>query len=184
MIVSGPGIPREKKTGSVVSLVDLTATLARWGGISPDQLIGMDGRSFAGLLERRTGRWKDEVIFEYAGKGTIRYMAGIRFGQYKFVYVHGEAPLLFDLERDPREQRNLAERSDLADLRGRLESELLSGIDAGEIQQRIVKSQKRRLLISHSLMSSRRTVQPSEWRREHSWDYQPDFDASRRFIRD
>jgi choline-sulfatase len=95
----------------------------------------------------------------------------IRKGQYKYHYIHGHAPLLFDMEADPDELNNLAEDPEFAGIREALESELKIGWDADELDARIRESQKTRRLIAKAMQGGT------------GWDYMVRSDDDRRFVR-
>ena len=196
LVLAGRGLPRGLARDEVVSLVDLTATLAEWAGIPERDRPAPDGDSFAPLLrdgpssgggasdggpaapvegsQPDAPRWKNQAVFEYCGKGSLHYMAGIRSGRYKYVYVHEQPSLLFDLEADPQEERNLARDERYASVRAELESRLLAGCDPARLEEDIVRSQQERLLVREAMLLGSRS----------SWDHQPLFPAARSYIRE
>jgi choline-sulfatase len=163
------------KVGQVVSLVDLTATLMDIAQV-PDYgqwVAELDGDSLIGLLENSGTEWKDFAISEYYSEGTLHPMAAIRKGQYKYVYVHEYPPLLFDLEADPRETINLAEDSQYANVCAELKAKLSDGVDFQELEKRILKSQRERLMLAE-------TLQIGEGK---PWDYTAPFDGAKQYVR-
>jgi choline-sulfatase len=92
-----------------VSLADLFPTLCGLAGVPKVQ--GLDGHDLSGAIRARTEPRQRGPIFcdalgERWGEGTSFRM--IRDGRYKYVAFSGCPELLFDLEQDPLEQRNLA----------------------------------------------------------------------------
>ena len=91
-----------------VSLVDLFATLCDLAGVAmPD---GLDSRSLTPLARGEARDWPDEAHSYFLQQGFRNGM--IKKGSLKYQwYDHdekGEMPdVLFDLERDPRERKNL-----------------------------------------------------------------------------
>ena len=196
LLVSWPGRVRGGiRIGSVVSQVDLTATLMELAGV-PDleRWTGaIDGDSFLPLLTDR-GRpdrdpdeaaapsepvrpvqreWKDEALFEYYGKGTVEPLCGIRRGPFKYVVLGNTWSALFDLERDPGEETNLAGDPVYAEQEAQLREALLGGIDLDRLHSEILRSQQRRIRIREAMRSGKRIP----------WDHQPFFDASKRYVR-
>jgi arylsulfatase len=100
LIVAGPDIQSGVVSDALVSLHDLTATLLELAGVPP--LPEMDSRSLLPVLrgERRSHR---EVVRSGLGGWRMAFD-----GRYKLVRDEQEGTLLFDLENDPTELRNLA----------------------------------------------------------------------------
>ena len=116
-------------TGQQASILDLLPTLAELAGIdSPDERV-IDGRSIADLLLGTTGSLPEEPFFYYFGM----QLQAVRLGQWKLFLAGAEAPeqsaslwylqnpelfarhhrvleepLLYDLDSDRGETRNLA----------------------------------------------------------------------------
>jgi N-sulfoglucosamine sulfohydrolase len=153
MIAVWPGkIPAGKRTDAMVSWVDILPTLVDLaGGPAP---TGLDGRSFAGVLQARTQEHRDRIFTTHSGDGRMnvypirsvrtadwKYIrnlhpefyysthvdlaqaedGGAYFGSWvakaksdpaaaKILQRYHERPSeeLYDLRRDPLEQRNLA----------------------------------------------------------------------------
>lgn len=121
--------------------VDLLPTILDWCGLPiPDQA---DGRSLLPFLQSEPpADWRDVTVFEQdirdleaEGAATPGAMtlglgpedcaiAAIRDARWRYIHCAGLPPLLFDLQEDPDETRNLAADpahiGTLADLRGRL----------------------------------------------------------------
>ena len=151
LIVGGNGLEPAVRN-EVVSLVDLSATLLDLADV-PDKeawLADMDGDSFRPLLTG-TAAWKNSAVSEYYAEGTVQPMLMLRQGRYKYVYVHEHAPLLFDLETDPLELDDLAQNPAYHALCRGLEAELLAGLDVAALRERILRSQRERLLIASSV---------------------------------
>ena len=186
LIVSWPGhFPCGQVRQEVVSLVDVSATFLELGGLSDAEewMAQMDGDSLLGLLTDAANEarpsvqpdWKDEALCEYYGEGAIHSMAALRRGRYKYVYVQGEPPLLFDLIDDPHELRNLADAPDYANictaLRQAIQPQLMETMDT-----KVLASQRLRHMLNESLLAGGR----NNW----GWDFQPFVDASKQYFRD
>ncbi len=102
LIVSGPGVRQGVVSDALVSSHDLAATFLDCTGCAP--LPGADARSLRPVLEGRVAMHRDFVT---SGLHAWRM---VRDGRYKLVTGASDGPLLFDLETDPHETCNLAER--------------------------------------------------------------------------
>jgi len=123
LIVAGPGVRRGAVGNAPVSVLDLTATFLEYGGqAKPD---GMESRSLKALLEGKTDRHRTHVlsglnawrlVFDGRHK-LIRGYGGGGKGKRKTDGGGGDAvgkeapPLLFDLEKDPLENENIAAKA-------------------------------------------------------------------------
>lgn len=145
MIFSGPGIP-EGTCDKNLSLIDLTATLCDLAGADTK---GMDGRSFRCLVDG-VGEWDNMSLSEHFATWTDRPLAALRRANYKLIAGYQEAPQLFDLEADPREEKDLAGAPAFAEIRKALADELASIWDAKALHNRIVDSQQTRIRKSAS----------------------------------
>lgn len=151
LIVCGDGLEPTVKS-EVVSLVDLSATLMDLADV-PDKeawLADLDGDSFRPLLSGAAA-WKNSALSEYYAEGTVQPMLMLRKGRYKYVYVHEHAPLLFDLETDPLELDDLAQSPSYQAVAQGLEAELLGDLDVAALRERILQSQRERLLIASAV---------------------------------
>ncbi|MFB3825165.1 MAG: sulfatase [Bryobacteraceae bacterium] len=98
--------PGRIKPGSVVrnpvSQVDYMPTILDYMGLPAPENV--HGRSMRPLIEGRKIPWRD---YAFCQRGAGARM--IRTGRYKYVYSRSpRAVALYDLERDPNEDRNLA----------------------------------------------------------------------------
>lgn len=166
LIISCPKrFPAGKKVSEVVSLVDLAATFMVLGDV-PDRdkwIHEMDGDHLESLLVGKDDDWKDEVICEYYGEGPIQPLIMLRSGRYKFVYVHEEKPLLFDLVNDPHERNNLADSAEHQAIVKKCYERIFSQFDMEQVKKDIIRSQQERLLVANSLGIGRKS----------SWDHKP-----------
>ena len=172
LIVSVPGqAARGGRTSKVVSLVDLFPTLLNMAGL--ELPAGLDGNSFLPLVHGQEEGWPDEMICENLGEGTWRPIRQMRKGRYMYVYVHGESPLLYDLEEDPNQWVNLAGKPELAEVEADLHGRLLAGWDPEAVEQKVVADQQSRFFLRSALSQG----EPK------SWDFQPEFPASKQYVR-
>jgi choline-sulfatase len=101
------------------------------------------------------------VLAEYLAEGALAPIFMIRRGAQKFIRSEPDPPLLFDLERDPDELDNLAERPEHAARVQALEAEVRERWDPQALYQAIVASQRTRRVAWEALAHGRRT--PWEW---------------------
>jgi len=136
LIVYDPSGAADATRGTVcdalVESIDLAATfIAALGGAVPDHVL--EGHSLVPFLHGKApGSWRDAVISEYDYSATV--MAGqlgvapkearlfmVFDGRFKLIHAEGGfRPLLFDLQTDPDELRDLGESAAHADIRARL----------------------------------------------------------------
>ncbi len=122
LLVRGPGIPPGRVSRELVTNVDIAPTIAQIAGAGPTRTV--DGRSvlpFAmkpGLRSRRPilleGYPPGKTALKKKGHGATslpeptppNWQAIVR-GRWKLIHYHGQGYELYDLKRDPFEQRSL-----------------------------------------------------------------------------
>ena len=175
-IVSAPGrYPAGRRVERNVSLVDLYPSILEMAGLEfpPDLPHQLDGRSWVPLLHGDDPSWPDAVIVENYAEGTIKPIRTLIKGRHKYVHVHDHPPLLYDLDRDPNEWRNVVDDPAYAEVAASMRAQLLEGWDGAETERKILESQRLRAFLKAALQ--RGTFTP--------WDYQPFRDASRTYVR-
>lgn len=161
LIVSGPGLRKGHRVTTNVSLVDLMPTilaLANDGKV--DVSTAVDGNDLSNLAGGATATESGRVVSEYSDMGVCAPCRMIREGSFKYIYVHGHPPMLFDLDKDPLEHENLSGRPESAEIEQRLHAALLSDWNPDAINERILESQAERDLI-WSVMKT--TSQRDNW---------------------
>ncbi|HEX2116195.1 MAG TPA: alkaline phosphatase family protein [Alphaproteobacteria bacterium] len=121
LIVRAPGGTRGRVVNSFTEAVDLMPTILDLAGRAIP--VQCDGASLAPWLRGETPRrWREEVHWEFDFRdvvgGAPERALGLRLDEcclnvirdnrYKYVHFAALPPLLFDLENDPDELRNLA----------------------------------------------------------------------------
>jgi choline-sulfatase len=158
LIVRRPG-GSARRVSEPVSLLDVAPALR--------ELAGLDRGS--SLL---SGHPSEPVVSEYHAEGVQAPSAMIRSGRHKLI-VSGEDPdLLYDLEADPHERRNLAGEPASEETVDHLRGQLLDRFDLDDLDRHVRASQRERHLVSDALRHGRYT----------SWDYEPPADAANKYI--
>ena len=173
LIAAGPGVA-DGTCQETVSLIDLFPTFCELAGRTPDTA---SGNSLCGLLSGmdESSAWKDLAICEYLSEGVCEPMRMIVSdrGRWKYVHVRGHDELLFDLQEDPLEQRNLALAPEHQTRRQILREQLLTNWDPDIVREHVIASQQRRRTINLAHQANP----------DLSWDVQPDFDARQQYVR-
>lgn len=113
MIIAGGDIPQGKASSSGAHLLDIATTIVEGVGLTkPENWPGKNLAEMA-LADDDTSR---PVFCEYhdGGSSTGTYM--VAWDNWKLVWYVGMRPQLFNLADDPREQNDLAEHPDFADI--------------------------------------------------------------------
>ncbi len=150
IIAGGPFGPGRAATPA--SLVDVLPTflgLATGPGWT-SAVEPLDGTDLAVFLDAEN---PDRPIHaEYLAEATNAPIFMIRQGRYKYISSTDDPPLLFDLECDPTERRNLAGDPAHAEAEARLASMVAQRWDSDALDARIRLSQRRRRLVLSASM--------------------------------
>ncbi len=102
LIVSGPGIPKGRKTDAFAYLFDIYPTLCDLVGTKAPE--SLEGRSLAPVLRGRRASVRDTVFLAYRG-----VQRAVRRGPWKLIrYPEIDRTQLFNLAADPFETKDLA----------------------------------------------------------------------------
>ena len=175
MIISWPGTLSQRNVEDVASSIDLFPTMLDMVGYKEMQQLEsrIDGKSFKGLLEGNNTGWKNEALLEYMGGGVINPMFMVRKDQWKYVYVHDHAPLLFDLQNDPHELDDLSKRPEFSQKMQELQQIAIGDIDVAKLKEEVIREQRNRVIVQNA----------QKYGEAYSWEYQPFFDASQQYVR-
>lgn len=78
----------------------------------------------------------------------------VRKGSYKYIYIHGHQPQLFDLDADPEEWNSLAGKPEYAAVQKELEKLVLERFDPVRIERELRESIARRMLIRKAMRAN------------------------------
>lgn len=175
LIFAGGDLPKGSRVGQTVSLVDLFPTFLEWGDLPDWKAVetAVRGDSLGGLSSNSESEWKDCAVVEYYSEGVYQPMRMAVGDHLKYVYVHDEAPLLFDLKKDPHEQNNCIADDTYAERLVNLKFAVHEGWDPARVREHVLASQHRRQVINEAVSHGRQDV----------WDVQPHFDASEQYVR-
>ena len=160
LVIHAPWIAAQR-VADLVSLVDLLptfnglATGSPWSGAVED----LEGTDLTGLFGRADQPAERAVHAEYLAESTLAPMFMIRRGKYKFISCSQDPDLLFDLEADPNETRNVAQDPTLKLIVDAFRVEVLEKWHEAELSDRIRLSQRRRGLIRAAMGQG----QPNRW---------------------
>jgi choline-sulfatase len=172
LIVHAPRRFAARRVAHCASLLDILPTLSELAGAKAENAAApLGGHSLVPQLAGNAGR--DEVIGEYLAEGAIAPLVMIRRGRYKFVHSPVDPDQLYDLHEDPDELHNLAPVPDHASRIEEFRTETARRWDLPALHAAVLASQRRRHLVYEALRMGRYTP----------WDFQPQRDASRLYVR-
>jgi arylsulfatase A-like enzyme len=108
LVVSFKGVTPAGRTDRehLVSTLDVLPTICDYAGVQPPS--SMRGQSLRGVIDKPERPGHEFVASEMAGGAGRSFM--VRTKQYKYMVfpAAGQAEMLFDLQSDPGEMKNLA----------------------------------------------------------------------------
>jgi iduronate 2-sulfatase len=124
-----------QKTDALVEFVDIFPSLAELAHLPPPP--GLEGKSFAPLLDNPALPWKKSAISEYPKGG--KQGTALRTDRYRYVEWHDKSGQLadrelYDHQTDPQENQNIAGRPENAALLETLAAELQASRTAHKAQ--------------------------------------------------
>lgn len=106
LLLAAPGMPGGHHTEALVELVDLYPTLCELCRLTPPAYL--EGTSFVPLLREPDRPWKKAVFSCLTDYSTV----SVRTPAFRFIQRSAGPNELYDLRRDPAEDRNLAQDPD------------------------------------------------------------------------
>ena len=164
-----------QRVAEAVSLVDLFPTFVELSGRDDWREVEsqVDGQSLCALLRGEERKRAQGAVSEYYSEGVCQPMRLAVIDRLKYVYVHKEEPLLFDLAQDPNEMNNCLADPSYVDRLEPLKHLVHDDWDPKEMRRRVLDSQRRRQLIHEAMAHGR----------DESWDVEPHIDASQQYVR-
>jgi choline-sulfatase len=123
LIMAGAGLPRGKTVDTPVMHVDMVATMLELARLPRDRKLR--GHSLMELAQGKPGAHPGVAYSESHSEGNCTGSFMVRKGDWKYIYATGYDPLLFDLQHDPAELRDLAGTPETAAIQRELHGELL-----------------------------------------------------------
>jgi len=102
LVIAGPGVAKGRRAKGLAELVDLYPTLADMAGLTPTSKL--DGTSLKPILANPDARVKDAAFTQ------VRNGYAVRTDRWRYIqWEDGSKGMqLFDMDKDPRETKNLA----------------------------------------------------------------------------
>ena len=148
LVFRWPGRANRGRSDAVCSLVDLLPTFIE--AASAMEVVPVDplaGRSLLGLVRGAADPSTREALAEYSSEGVAAASRMLRTGRWKYIVTHGLPPMLYDLDADPAELRDLAGDPAHAAIEAALRERIFRDWDADAIDRDIRASQRRRLFL-------------------------------------
>ena len=175
LFISAPGAKAGQRVSANCGLVDLLPTMLDLAtdGKPPALVDPCDGHSLTGWLHGTDAAWNDEALIEFTSEGVYSPAFILRKGKYKYVYCEGDPGMMFDMQADPLELRNLCKEPAFDSLAKQLSDEIETRFVPAKVKRDVLASQRRRLFLHSTLMKGAHTP----------WDYQVHKDASKQYVR-
>ena len=171
LMIAAPGWGA-RQVETPVSTLDVMPTLCSLAGLDITSLKQwMDGEDLSGLALQTDGR--SAVPMEYAAEGSVAPLVAIRDGRYKLTICKHDPPMLFDLEKDAHERKNLASNPQYEAVLASLMLQINNRWNLGMFDLSVRESQARRRVVYQALRNGA----------YYPWDYQPLQKASERYMR-
>ncbi len=155
-----------------VSTIDVCPTLCALAGADMEEIAPWTtGESLVYLGQG--GSRDAPVAMEYAAEASYAPLVSLRYGKWKYNRCALDPDQLFDLEADPHELTNLADRPEHAGTLSQLRAKSEDRWDLDAFDAQVRESQARRWVVYEALRQGG----------YYPWDYQPLQKASERYMR-
>ncbi|PSW17989.1 DUF4976 domain-containing protein [Photobacterium sanctipauli] len=115
-VVKVPGVTKGQVCHEMVSLVDFASTILELTGVESE--VENSGQSLVPLLrEEQEGPFREALYTQTNGNEIYGIQRSITTSKWKLVYNSFDIDELYDLENDPKETKNLAEKPQFAAIR-------------------------------------------------------------------
>ncbi|MHC4604473.1 MAG: sulfatase family protein [Planctomycetota bacterium] len=137
MLAYAPGtIKPGTKVTQMVQNIDIAPTLLDAAGVRMTKAANMDGRSFLPLLQGRSIRWRDHILYEYYWEWNFPAtptVFAIRTERYKYIFYYGlwDHDGFYDLQTDPHERHNLINVPAYREQMEAMKKQLFDDLEAG-----------------------------------------------------
>ncbi len=169
LIVRAPHRIGAGRVATHVSLLDIAPTLLDLAGLGPDDRL--DGDS---VLPFGAHEDADRTVpGDYCGEGSIAPVVMLRRGRWKYIASPPDPPMLFDLDADPAELRNLAADPEHAATARSFAAEVDDRWDLAQLDADVRADQAARATVDRAMRQGRFS----------GWDFQPGRDASQQYMR-
>ncbi|MFP5379519.1 MAG: sulfatase/phosphatase domain-containing protein, partial [Vicinamibacteria bacterium] len=133
MLVHYPAAVKAGTTvDAIIANIDVAPTVLEAAGL--ERPAHMDGQSFLPVVRGEQVPWRDALLYEYYWEYSYPQTPtqfALRGNRYKYVFTHGvwDVDMLFDLQQDPDETRNLIEEPQHRELAQKLRGQLFAELD-------------------------------------------------------
>ncbi len=140
MILIDPSAAADGTRGQVndqlTEAIDLVPTFVEFfGGEVPHHIL--EGQSLLPALRGLQGQGREFVVseYDYSARPHLRHLSPdarscnltmVFDGRWKFIWVEGHRPMLFDLDRDPQEFHDLGDCPDHAEIRAEMRDKMFA----------------------------------------------------------
>ena len=119
MIIKAPRqFAQGEKIKENVSLLDIFPSFVDWAGVECD--LSLAGNSLRDCVENGDPMPDRPVITESIGVERGHPGRMVKYGNFKLIKYYQRPPLLFDLENDPDERRDLAGEDEFSEILGKM----------------------------------------------------------------
>lgn len=144
MLMAGPDVPAGVVCREPVTLVDAFPTITQCVGAKPtEDDAALPGSSLLDVVTGKCGQ--RTVMSEYHAAGSATAVIMIRHGRFKYIHYVGMPPMLFDLEADPHETRDLGEDPGFAGVRAECEARVRKIVDPETVDRQARADQAARI---------------------------------------
>jgi choline-sulfatase len=144
LILAGPDVPKGGVINEPVSLIDIFPTVLECAGVELAQEdTDLPGTSLLEIVEGKLP--KRTILSEYHAVASPSGSFMIRRGRFKYIYYCGYAPMLFDIENDPQERRDLAGEPEYQEELAACEAELRAIVNP-EAVDRLARADQREMI--------------------------------------